>query len=1135
MRKIRLPAPPDSSSEPVNAWHEPIDIDTYDVMPPDRNPMFLERRVYQGSSGRVYPLPYYDRIDTQKRPRRWSALHIENDYLRVVVLPEIGGRIHVLQDKKTGYDLIYRQDVIKPALVGLAGPWISGGIEFNWPQHHRPATYMATDWFIEAHDDGSKTIWCSDHDPMNRLKGMHGVCLHPDRAYVELKVRLYNRTSATQTFLWWANVATRVHEGYQSFFPPDVRYVADHAKRATSRYPLCEDQYYGVRYGDRPHKGIPPNETPTQFSPSMSQQKNDLSWYANIPVPTSYMCMGTKEDFFGGYDHHARAGLVHIANHHIAPGKKQWTWGNHHFGYAWDRLLTDADENGVCHPYIELMAGVYTDNQPDFSFLQPGETKTFSQYWYPIHQIGPATHASLDASISVADVDSHRLRVGVAVTRPMPGARVRILIGEKTVHEGVRDLAPQTPYVETISIPASNRAADCVLTLSDANGELVLRYAPKATIGAEAPEAATEPPAPESIASADELYLTGLHLQQYRHATRAPELYWREALRRDPADSRCNTAMGQWHLLRGEWPDAERHLRVAIGRLTRRNPNPYDGEAYYLLGETLRHQERFDEAYDAYYKGCWNQAWQSAGYHALAEIDARRQHWAIALDHVDRALKVNVDNLRARNLKAIILRHLKQDAAATRLFNQTLSIDPLDWWARHLAGQPLTCDTATRFDLAIEYVRVGLFDEAITQLKSARPEPISGTAPMLEYYLAWLFDKQGNAPLAHEHREKARAASPDYCFPSRLEDIAVLIDAVEKNPKDARAPYYLGNLLFDRRRYEEAIRFWERAATLDESLATVWRNLGIAYFNVERSPEKARHAYEKAFKADPNDGRLLYERDQLAKQLRVTPAERLKELQRHRTLVDQRDDLSIELASLYNLTGQHEPALALIVARPFQPWEGGEGQALGQYVLTHLAMGRRALASGDAAGALSHFEQAAQPPLSLGEAPHPLQNFSHIHFWTAEALRAMGRHADATHRYEQAAEFKGDFQGMQVRAMSEMTYYSAMSMAPLGDADRATQTFRQLLDFARDLANTPAKIDYFATSLPSMLLFHTDMDQQQRLTARFIEGQALLGLGEIEEARVCFDEVARLDPNHPLVSAFRASADGGLNFRPASI
>jgi hypothetical protein len=322
---------------------EDLVIPTYLPAPPDKNPMFLEKRVYQGSSGKVYPLPFTDRIAERLVDHKWKAVWIENEFIRAMVLPEIGGRIHLLQDKTNSYDLIYRQPVIKPALVGLAGPWISGGIEFNWPQHHRPATFLPVDFEIEEHADGSKTIWCGDHDPMARMKGMHGVCLHPGRAYLELKVRAYNRTPFVQTFLWWANVATRVHEAYQSFFPPDVDYVADHARRSMSEYPLCQSHYYGVNYAERGPKGVPASEIPRQFVPPHGEGRgasryapNDLSFYANIPVPTSYMCMGSKQDFFGGYDYAADAGIVHYANHHISPGKKQWTWGNHEFGYAWE-------------------------------------------------------------------------------------------------------------------------------------------------------------------------------------------------------------------------------------------------------------------------------------------------------------------------------------------------------------------------------------------------------------------------------------------------------------------------------------------------------------------------------------------------------------------------------------------------------------------------------------------------------------------------------------------------------------------------------------------------------------------------------------------------------------------------------
>ena len=266
---------------------------------------------------------------------------------------------------------------------------------------------MPVDWVIEELPDGGRTIWCSEHEPMGRMKGMHGVTLRPGSALVELRVRLFNRTPEVRTFLWWANVCARVHERYQSFFPPDVRTCSTTPSGPFPRSPW-------------------PTARTTESITVRAPDEADLSWYRNIPVPTSYMVTGTQGDFFGGYDHAADAGFVHWADHRISPGKKQWTWGNGEFGYAWDRELTDTDG-----PYVELMAGVYTDNQPDFSFLTPYETKTFSQFWYPVQRIGPAQAASLDGALSL-DVHAGSARVGVAVTSAQAGqTTVRLMAGER--------------------------------------------------------------------------------------------------------------------------------------------------------------------------------------------------------------------------------------------------------------------------------------------------------------------------------------------------------------------------------------------------------------------------------------------------------------------------------------------------------------------------------------------------------------------------------------------------------------------------------------------------------------------------------------------------------------------------------
>jgi tetratricopeptide (TPR) repeat protein len=1096
--RLQLPSAPDSETGAVKAWQEPVVMKTYLPADPDPNPLFLEKRVYQGSSGKVYPLPVIDRVATTPCEHAWQAVHLENEYLRIMVLPEIGGRIHIGYDKINGYDFFYRQNVIKPALVGLAGPWISGGVEFNWPQHHRPATFLPVEVAIEREPDGSVTVWCSDHDPMSRMKGMHGICLRPGRAYLELKVRLYNRSCDTQTFLWWANVAARVHEHYQSFFPHDVRFVADHAKRAVTEFPQSLGTYYGIPYGERARHGVPPEEMPRHFVPDGSYPANDLSWYANIPVPTSYMIANSRQDFFGGYDHAARAGMVHVANHHISPGKKQWTWGNHEFGYAWDRSLTDADG-----PYIELMAGVYTDNQPDFSFLAPGETKTFSQFWYPIRAIGVPDTANLHAALRT-EREGDQLRVHLLVTRTIEAATLRLTDEDEHSVIWRGPLRPEDPLQTLLPLHARNHA--WVLQLENAD-EVLLRYAPAETTPAPAPDEATEPPAPEQIRSTDELYLTGLHLEQYRHATRSPEPYWREAVRRDPGDSRANNALGRMHLRRGEFALAESCLRNAIARLTARNPNPFDSEAYYNLGMALLFQRRDSDAYDAFYKATWSAAWRGPAYHRLAELDLRGNRPAVALEHLERLLRTDAENLNVLNLRVIALRQLERSSEADAALAAIRALDPLDIWSRFLTTGLPPADAGLRLDLAYDCIRAGLLNDAERILESE-------TEAIEIYTLSLIYSLHDDIDQSRELLLQAAAADPVGVFPSRLEEMLALEAAIATNPLDARAPYYLGNFFYDRRRHRDAIVQWQSATKLDPTFPTAWRNLGIAYYNVEHDAERAREAYRRAREAAPHDARIFYEYDQLCKRMGDDPEARLATLEAERDLVALRDDLSVELACLYNQVSRPAEALALLLSRSFQPWEGGEGLVLGEYVRAQLLLGRAALAAGDAPAALDHFQAADQPPESLSEARHLLANSSNIEFWLGEAWSATGDAVRACLHWERAARQRGDFQQMQVRSVSEMTYWSAMALRRLGRTEEATSLFVQILSYAATLDQETPKIDYFATSLPTMLLFEEDLDKRQHIIATFLRAQALSGLGQLTEAQTALDEVSALDRSH---------------------
>lgn len=1103
----------------VRIRREPTVLPTYEPAKPDLNPMFLEKRVYQGSSGRVYPLPVIDRIAETPTDRTWDAIFIENGLVEVMLLPEIGGRIHAGKDLTNGYDFFYRQSVIKPALVGLTGPWASGGVEFNWPQHHRPSTFMPTDVHVEHHEDGAITVWMSEHEPMNRMKGMHGVRLYPGRSVIELCVRLYNRTPYTQTFLWWANIATKVHEAYRSFFPPDVHTVADHAKRATSAYPLCDDHYYGVDYGARAKDGVPESERPARFVPAAMggdgpmYAPNDLSWYANIPVPTSYMCMGTRDDFFGGYDYFARAGLIHVADHHIAPGKKQWTWGNQEFGYCWDRNLSDDEA-----PYIELMAGVFTDNQPDFSFLAPGETKVFSQFWYPYAEIGAVQAANIEAAVSVVGNDG-QTHLGAIVTRNQAGVQITASSLGTVLQEWTLDLEPGKPFVTTVEADQP-----VLLVLRDATGAELIRYENVIPEGYPASPPATEPRMPADIESSDQLYLVGAHLDQYRHATRDATLYWREALLRDPGDMRCNNAMGLWHFRRGEFYEAKEFFERAIKRATERNPNPADGEPYYNLGLTLRFLGDDVEAEEAFGKAIWNSAWQAPGFHALAEIACTRRNWSKALEYLGQSLRKESENMRARNLRAYVLRQLGQTAKADQELRQILEIDPLDFWAKSQHGDTIHCDNQVRIDLAIDCLRTGLNQEAIDILAGADREAKDGSVPMVEYFTASALRRLGENSL--DAFARARNAPRDYCFPARLEELLVLMEALQADGQDASALYYLGNLLYDRRRHEEAIQFWERSVELDPSDSTVHRNLGIGYFNILGNAQKAQEAFEMACAVNPGDARLFYERDQLWKRIGVAPELRLAELRRHFDLVARRDDLTIEFCNLLNTMGEYDEAVKILENRRFQPWEGGEGQALGAFSRAHLNLGRLALADGNAQQAKEHFTAVLNPPRNLSEARHLLANASDVWLALGDACDALGEREEAQKWWSRAADFRGDFQEMSVRSMSEMTYYQVLAMRRLGRTEQADQTLAELEAYADDLGKTTAKIDYFATSLPTMLLFEDDLQARQDNTARFIRAQAAHGFGRSEEAEMLLAEALKQDPNYIQAIEFANEASG---------
>ena len=355
----------------------------------------------------------------------------------------------------------------------------------------------------------------------------------------------------------------KVNDEYQSIFPPDVYAVFDHGKRDVSSFPVAKGVYYKVNY-----------------SPG-----TDISRYKNIPFPTSYMAISSKYNFIGGYEHDSGGGLLHVADHHISPGKKQWTWGHGEFGRAWDRNLTDEDG-----PYIELMTGIYTDNQPDFSWIQPFEEKTFVQYFMPYREVGVVKNATKEAVVGV-EYSGTEAVIKLHVTSAYDKVKVALLQQKKELVSEEINIGPSNPFLKTVMLPHAVAPEEIQVVVTDVEtGKILVSYVHQEAIEQEMPVPAQAAKRPQEVENNEQLYLMGLHLEQYRHATYKATDYYEEAIRRDEKDVRNNNALGLWNLRRGKFEKAEPYFKKAIATLTQRNPNPYDGEPYYNLGWSLKMQ-----------------------------------------------------------------------------------------------------------------------------------------------------------------------------------------------------------------------------------------------------------------------------------------------------------------------------------------------------------------------------------------------------------------------------------------------------------------------------------------------------------------------------------------------------------------
>ena len=479
----------------------------------------------------------------------------------------------------------------------------------------------------------------------------------------------------------------------------------------------------------------------------------------------------------------------------------------------------------------------------------------------------------------------------------------------------------------------------------------------------------------------------------------------------------------------------------------------------------------------------------------MALICSKQKEYETALEFAEKSLIYNAHNFNAINLKTMLLKVLGQDYKSNAGY--ALSIDNLNIVALYQLDNDISnhiINSNMLIDLSLEFAFAGFYDDAVNLLELDKDN-----YPMTDYYKAYYSYKAGKD--FESYLEKAFRDNPYCCFPNRIEDIAVLEFAMRNNENDFKAPYYLGNLYYDKERHEDAIKCFEKSIELGCDFATPYRNLSLLYYNVKQDSHKALELLNTAYSMDKTDARVLYELDLLKKRIGIKPTESLDFLQKHLNIVGSRDDLYLEYITLLNLTKSYDTALKLIMAHKFHPWEGGEGKVPEQYLFSNIAL---ALEKQDIDYLLSTFEY----PHNLGEGKLYGAQENRQNYYLGCAYEKQGKANLAKECFTKASS--GISEPSSVMYYNdqppETIFYQGLALLKLGDIESANNRFNKLISYADTHINDEVAIDYFAVSLPDLLVFEEDLNKKNKLHCLFMKALGLYGLNRKEESRALFEQ-----------------------------
>ena len=959
------------SAPEVKAWQGTLTIPTY-TWENDINPKFwaLELGTKMAAKGDpiVYPYVMQDHLSRTKVDRTYKALFLENEYLKVTCLPELGGRLHSVLDKTTGQEMFHKNDVIKPGMIAMRGAWISGGVEWNTGPHGHTVTVLSpVNALTGRNTDGSAFLEISNTEQIFRTRWTVRVTLHPGRSYLDEQIRIYNPTDGMHPYYFWNCTAFPNHPGTRFIFPMSLG--TDHTATKFFRWPINEGK--------------------------------DLSWLKNYDMYSSIFAVNCTQDFFGAYDVDADRGIVQTADHRQLGGKKAWTWGEWEFGRTAEKNLADHDSH-----YIEVQSGPLP-TQSDYGMLGPHDQVSWQEYWYPVHGLGDGFEfANRDVAVQTKRQDG-KLELRILATSPFPQAQFMFKQGEKELLEKQVDLSPNVPVVVTFDEPTSESLQVIIKSM---HGEILGAFTTPLSIQKlEPPDASKFIERPDDQLSVEELYLKGRKFDRGTDRKKARE-YYEKALEKDSGHVLSLRSMAVLDFESGLYASAIEKLQKALAR------DSDEGLCWYYLGASKLKQGDFSEALRCACRAQRCSGTESVGYDLAGRAAQRLGDGVSAVVYFGKSYKTNTEDKIAFGHMILLtgdspsMKEYVEDEVSknpTRLVPKAILALRNEATLAQFVHDIRSFTGESDFeilDASLSFADLGQFEKArkIIQAVCVDATPKAERSFMPFYYLAWYSAQCKDDAAAHRWLEEAAATSKPFAFASRVEELDILGYAVKENPKDAQAHLQLGCLLANLGRVEEAVPEWEKAAELNPKSSIAWRNLGLAAA-AKDDMSQAEDYYRKAIAARPGDQTLYRDLATILISVDRRP-DAVVMLEQMPFAGVRRAEITMILAESYLIEGRYDDCVKILEAAPyFINWEGSD-DTWRLFNRAHIERGCQLMEKGKTQAALADFEAALTYPANLNVGRSNKPEEAQAQYWRGKALAALGKLDDARAAWKTGAE-----------------------------------------------------------------------------------------------------------------------------------